>query len=202
MNLYKRNEEKDKVIKQYVITTSNFISKASTNSQLETSGRTIQAKKVRELKCFTIKDEQKNLVIGSSLVKNFVWDHTIPQDIGIHAYRGSTTLEEMEVLKQYPEIKLKTVILHDGANTIAKACENYVEEVFNNYSNVEPVEPVDEKFKPDRLLLMQIPQLRSNTRNHNANENIKVFHQKLSKYLNCPAVTKKCKVDDIARNYD
>ena len=47
VDLYKKNEEKDEVIKKYVITTSNFISKASTNSQLETPGRTIQAKKVR-----------------------------------------------------------------------------------------------------------------------------------------------------------
>ena len=185
VDLYKKNEEKDEVIKQYVITTSNFISKASTNSQLVTSGRTIQAKKVREFKCFPIKDEQKNLVIGSSLVKNLVWDHTIPQDIEIHAYRGSTTLEKMAVLKQYPEKKLKTVILQDGTNAIVKNCENDVEEVFNNY--IELVQAVDEKFKPDQLVLMQIPPLKSNTRNHTANENFKVFNQKVSNYLNCPA---------------
>ena len=44
VDIYKKNEEKDEIIKQYVITTSNFISRALTNSQLETTGRTIHAK--------------------------------------------------------------------------------------------------------------------------------------------------------------
>ena len=102
----------------------------------------------------------------------------MPQDIGIHAYRGSTTLEKMEVLKQYPETILKTVNLEDGTNAILTYCASHVEEVFNSYMNL--AEAVAEKFKPEQLVLRQIPPLRSKNRNHTANEKIKVFSQKRS----------------------
>ena len=102
-----------------------------------------------------------------------------------------------KVLKQYPETKLKTVILHNGTNAIVKDCASDVEEVFNNYINL--VEAVDEKLKPEQLVLMQTPPLRSNTRNHTANEKIKVFNQKLSNYLNCPAVKENCPADLLFR---
>ena len=77
----------------------------------------------------------------------------------------------MEVLKQYPETKLKTFLLQDGTNAIVKDCGNDVEEVFNNYINL--VEAVDEKFKPDQLVLMQTPPLRNNIKNHTANDKSK-----------------------------
>ena len=41
---------------------------------------------------------------------------------------------------------------------------------------------------------MQIPSLRSNTRNHTANENIKVLNEKLYNYLHCPAVKENVKL--------
>ena len=41
----------------------------------------------------------QNLVIGSSLVKNMVGYNTIPEDICVHDYRGSTTCEKFEVVK-------------------------------------------------------------------------------------------------------
>ena len=59
VDLYKKNEEKDEVIKQNVIATSNFISKASMNSQLETSGRTTQAKTIESLNASLSKTNRK-----------------------------------------------------------------------------------------------------------------------------------------------
>ena len=96
-------EEKDEIINNYVIATNEFLSKAVQKKTTEPTCITETSKKGRLFQVFHIKEEQENLVIGSSLVKNLVKDQTIPCDIGIHSYRGSTTVEKIEILKQYPE---------------------------------------------------------------------------------------------------
>ena len=101
--VYKKMEEKDEIIKNYVIASNEFLSKAVPKKNTEPTGITETSKKVRSFQAFHIKEEQGNLVIGSSLVKNLVKDQTIPCDIGIHSYRGSTTDEKIEILKQYPK---------------------------------------------------------------------------------------------------
>ena len=101
--VYKKMEEKDEIIKNYVIASNEFLSKAVPKKTTEPTGITETSKKVRSFQAFHIKEEQGNLVIGSSLVKNLVKDQTIPCDIGIHSYRGSTTDEKIEILKQYPK---------------------------------------------------------------------------------------------------
>ena len=69
LELYNKNEEKDDIIKRYVLTTSNFITRTSTNYQLCTFRRTNGARKVKAFNCFPIKNEENDLVIDSNLVK-------------------------------------------------------------------------------------------------------------------------------------
>ena len=75
---------------------------------------------MRTFPTFNIPENTENLLLGSSLVKNLVNDNSIPQDICIHAYRGSTTKDKIAVLEKYPEKELKTVVLQDGTNSILK----------------------------------------------------------------------------------
>ena len=104
------------------------------------------------------------------MVKNLVNDKSIPQDICIHAYRGSTTKEKIAVLEKYPEKELKTVVLQDGTNSILKQkCD--VNDLFNEY--IELVEVVSHKFKPKSLVLMEIPPIKSSNYNSVATKNLK-----------------------------
>ena len=61
------------------------------------------AEKVREFDAIEHKNDQVNIVLGSSIVAKFESDATIPSDCGIHAYRGSTTKEKLKILKKYNE---------------------------------------------------------------------------------------------------
>ena len=70
-------EEKDKNIKNYVIASNEFLSKAVQKKTTEPIGTTKTSKKVRWFQAFLIKEEQGNLVIGSNLVKNLVKGQTI-----------------------------------------------------------------------------------------------------------------------------
>ena len=63
-------------------------------------------------------------------------DKSIPKDITTHAYRGSTTSEKLSVLDSYPEKKLKTVVLQDGTNAIAKHSERSIEDLFEDYQKL------------------------------------------------------------------
>ena len=159
---------------------NEFLSKAVQNKTMEPTGITETAKKVRPFQAFHIKEEQRNLVIGSSLVKNLVKDQTIPCDIGVHRYRGSTTVEKIKILKQYPETRMTSVVLQDGTNSILKEKDKNEEQLFSNY--IDLIEAVDSKFKPDKLFLMQVPAIRQNTHQKAINRRIKNFNVKLTCY--------------------
>ena len=98
----------------------------SSNSQGPTKDPrgNIPERKVRDCQPISLKPEVKSLVIGSSLVKRIVNDNSIPTDIGIHAYPGSTTEEKHSVLTKYTEKQLKTVVIQDGTNSILKFKRN------------------------------------------------------------------------------
>ena len=82
-------------------------------------------------------------------------DKPIPKDITTHAYCGSTTSEKLSVLDSYPEKKLKTFVLQDGTNAIAKHSERSIEDLFEDYLKL--VVKVLAKFPPDVLVLMEVP---------------------------------------------
>ena len=132
---------------------------------------------MRTFPTFSIPENTENLLLGSSLVKNLVNDNSIPQDICIHAYRGSTTKEKIAVLEKYPEKELKTVVLQDGTNSILKQKHRDVNDLFNEY--IELVEVVSHKFKPKSLVLMEIPPIKSPNYNSVANERISAFNKNL-----------------------
>ena len=114
------------------------------------------------------------------MVKNLVNDNSIPQDICIHAYRGSTTKEKIAVLEKYPEKELKTVVFQDGTNSILKQKHRDVNDLFNE--NIELVEVVSHKFKPKSLVLIEIPPIKSSNYNSVANERISAVNKKLEIY--------------------
>ena len=114
-NLYQIHEDlfrKDEIIKQYVVKTSDLLSLVGANKLMEkrsTSSIAAEqfATKVTPYQVFPVKEDQKNMVIGSSIVKILVRDRSIPTGIGIHSYRGSTKPEKnylgitIEKLKEY-----------------------------------------------------------------------------------------------------
>ena len=108
VDMFEKVEEKDEIIKQYVVKTSDLLSGVGANKLMEnrsTSSITAEqfATKVGPIQVFPVKENQKNIVIGSSIMINLIRDWPIPTDIGIHSYRGSTTPEKRELIKVYPE---------------------------------------------------------------------------------------------------
>ena len=77
----------------------------------------------------------------------------MPTDITVHAYRGSTTIEKLELLKKYPDTKMKTIILQDGTNSFLKF-ERKPKDVFEQYKQL--VKLCLEKFNPDKFYLMTV----------------------------------------------
>ena len=113
-DLYKEWEKNEAIIKNFVVSASNFIlNNGQVTSNQRNQGNTISNSPIineKELKVrsFTpkeIPEKTQNMVIGSSLVKNLVGDRTIPEDICIHDYRGSTTKEKINVIHEIFAIK-------------------------------------------------------------------------------------------------
>ena len=69
-------------------------------------------------------------------MKNLVGDSTIPEDICVHDYRGSTTCEKIEVVKQLPKTVIKTVLIQDGTNSILKEKQKNIDELFEKYTDL------------------------------------------------------------------
>ena len=75
---------------------------------------------VRDVSVIELGEGTDNLVLGSSIVRKLEEDALIPNDIGIHAYSGSTAKEKIQTVNKYPEHKLKTLVIQDGTNNILK----------------------------------------------------------------------------------
>ena len=121
-------------------------------------GSTNRINKVKTFNNFTLKERQSNLVLGSSIVASLWKDRSIPQDIAIHGYRGATTEEKTSVVENYPEIKLKTVVVQDGTNATLKK----------------------KNSKSENLVLCEVPPLREREYNNTPNKRIKELNELLS----------------------
>ena len=115
VDLFKKVEEKDELIKNYVIKCKAYIKErrqdgdqASSKKDQEIPQNLINEYKLRTFPTFSIPENTENLLLGSKLVKKLVIDNSIPQDICTHAFRGSTTKEKIAVIEKYPEKELKT----------------------------------------------------------------------------------------------
>ena len=53
---------------------------------------------------------------------------------------------------------MRTVILQDGTNAILKEKDHNEQQLFSKY--IDLIEAVVAKFKPDKLILMQVPPVR------------------------------------------
>ena len=60
----------------------------------------------------------------------------MPEDICVHDYRGSTTCEKIEVVKQLPKTVIKKVLIQDGTNSIPKETQKNIDELFEKYTDL------------------------------------------------------------------
>ena len=152
---------------------------------------------VREFKPMTLKENQDNCVFGSSLIAKLEDDATIPLDVAIHAYRGSTTQEKIRVLDNYESKKLKTLILQDGTNSISKSART-AQQLFLDY--VELIEKCKEKFNPDVFVLCKVPPFQEIPRNQDKNDKIPDFNNLIAqKYGDGMENCKILKLNEIIR---
>ena len=111
-------------------------------------------------------------------MKNLVGDSTLPEDICVHDYRGSTTWEKIEVVKQLPKTVIKTVLIQDGTNSILKEKHKNIDELFEKHTDL--VDLTRNKISPQNIVLMQVPPIRSLPKNEQINERIKIFNDKIN----------------------
>ena len=182
VDLFKKVEEKEKIIKQYAVKTNDLPSRVGANKLMEnrsTSSIAAEqfANRVRPFHVFPAKEDQKKTLIGSSIVKKLLRDRSIPTDNGKHAYGGSTALENIELINAYSENKIRTVLLQDGTSSILEEKGQHVDALFDIY--IILLKGIDEIFNPDILVLMRVPALRKCQNNEMANERINQFNFKL-----------------------
>ena len=120
-------------------------------------------------------------MIGSSLVKNLMNDRSIPEDVSVHAYKGSTTQEKLALMEQYPDLKMKTVLLQDGTNSILRNKNKDISELADDTCVL--IQAIKEKFSPDVLVFMEVPPIKKSTNNDSTNEKIKLFNRKMREKL-------------------
>ena len=120
-SIYEKYEEKDWIISTFITNLENKLddSGSSTGRNDKSTGNILE-RTVSDFQPIFLKPEVWNLVIGSSLLLRIVDDNSVPTDIAIHAYPGSTTDKKRSVLTKYPGKQLKTVAIQDGTNSILK----------------------------------------------------------------------------------
>ena len=160
-DLFKKVAENDEIFKQYVVKAKEFYSGVGENKHMEkwsTSSFAAEhlATKVRRFQLIPVKENQKNMVSGGSNMKNMVRYRSLGTDMGINAHWGSTTSEKIELIKAHPARK-KTILLQDRTNSFLKEIDEHVDVLFDNY--IILLKTVKENFKPDNLVLMQVPPL-------------------------------------------
>ena len=74
---------------------------------------------LREFDAIENKNEQVNIVSGSSIIAILKNKATISSDFGIQVYRGSTKKEKLRVLKNFTK-KMKKMILQETQTIFSK----------------------------------------------------------------------------------
>ena len=177
---YKKMEEKDDMIKKDVLTVSDYLTK-SNPSQLTSHQTSASYNRVRSFQAFDIREKTTNLVIGISLVKSLINDRSIPEDVSVHAYRGSTTLEKLALMEQYHDLKMKTVLLQDGTNSILRNKNKDISELADDTCVL--IQAIKEKVSPDIIVFMEVLPIKKSTNNDSTNEIIKLFNRKMREKL-------------------
>ena len=102
-------------------------------------------------------------------------------DISIHSYPGSTTKEKISIVDNYSERKLKTIIVQDGTNSLLKSRNASVDDLMQDY--LDMIKKVDEKFNPNKIVLIIVPPLRNNPGNKYHNSRIIESNTKIREHL-------------------
>ena len=186
LEVYRKMEEKDKFIQDVVMGLHQKL--VSTESKLDQSKSSnavtfenpLKTEKVRDMTLIPLKSETENLVFGSSIIAKLENDRNIPNDCAIHAYRGSSTKEKINVLSKYEKRHLKTLILQDGTNSVLKSNKTS-DELFADY--VELVENTVDKFSPENVVLCEIIPLKNLPQNKDKNVIIDDFNKLLNDYI-------------------
>ena len=186
LEVYRKMEEKDKFIQDVVMGLHQKL--VSTESKLDqpkssnavTFENPLRTEKVRDMTLIPLKSETENLVFGSSIIAKLENDRNIPIDCAIHAYRGSSTKEKINVLSKYEKRNLKTLILQDGTNLVLKSNKTS-DELFADY--VELVGKSVDKFSPENVVLCEIIPLKNLPQNKDKNVIIDDFNKLLNDYI-------------------
>ena len=184
-SIYEKYEEKDRIISTFITNLESKLDNlGSSTGRKDKSTGNIPEQKVREFQPVSLKPDVKNLVIGSSLVKRFVDDNSIPTDIGIHAYPGSITEVKHSVLTKHPEKQLKTVAKQDGTNSLLKNKKESIYALFEGYHTL--VREVHSKFRHDKILLCEVllNPIRASRANEAANQRIQQYNEKMKQFCN------------------
>ena len=99
---------------------SSEFSGDSTSLPTKIETKQVEPDLVREYNLTDLPDNCTNLILGSSIKAKLQTDNTIPNDIAIHPYRGSTTKNKMAIVEKYSERKMHSVVLQDGTNSFLK----------------------------------------------------------------------------------
>ena len=191
VDLYKLYLEKEKFIKdvitpisqqQLVVTKSNTAVDQGAVSSDEELGEHLKHQKglwIEKVGTFPLcefEEQEVNLLSGSSIRAKLQEDETIPIDIAVHGYRGSTTKEKIKIVEQYESKKLKTLILQDCTNSIVKFDKN-CDEVMDDFLIL--VDRCREKFSPDHFVVCEVIPFKETYANTAKNALIDEFNSKL-----------------------
>ena len=168
--VFNKLEQKENLIE-------NYIRQKNTGNQEEQPSSNMGTVSTRNFPVYQLKETQKNLVIGSSLVSRLMNDHSFPDDCTIHAYRGSTTKEKIAIVEKYTSKKLDTVILQYGTNDLLKNGSASTENLFDDFNTL--VEAIREKFEPTNFVICEVPPVLQNEEmNQKITEFNKLIHEK------------------------
>ena len=138
---------------------------------------------VRTFQVLPIRKQTNHLLIGSSIFRR-VNQEQLPDDIEFHCYSGSTTLEKIKLLKDYPERKLSTVIVQDGTNAISKYKNKCADDLLADFYKLYDI--IVEKFKPDKIFVSEVPPFMPVPRNDDSNSRVDGLNEVLKDY--CSAI--------------
>ena len=135
---------------------------------------------VKPMNSLPVNSSTENLIIGSSIIKR-IPNKSLPEDVEIHAYSGSTSSQKLELLRHYSVKRpLQSLTIQDGTNTILKNREKNVSELFENFQAL--VSEAIRKFEPKKLFLCETPPLRIYERNKIANCRIEEWNNLLHEH--------------------
>ena len=95
---------------------SSEVSGDSTSLPTTIETKQVEPESVKEYDLIDPPDICTTLILGSSIIAKLQTDNTIPSDIAIPPYSGSTAKEKIDIVENYSERKMHSVVLHDSTN--------------------------------------------------------------------------------------